>query len=225
MTGQDAVNVATQFTEKLSVGGYILTKLDGDTRGGAALSIRGVTGKPIKFLGVGEKSDGLEAFHPDRMASRILGMGDVLTLIEKAEAMLDEKQAAELERKLLSNRFDLEDYLTQIQQMRKMGPLDQLLNAIPGFSQLRQTNRIEIDERQINRVQAIIQSMTGEERRDPLIINGSRRRRIALGSGTTVQEVNRLLKQFAEMRKALHGFAEMERSGRPPRGFRAPFVR
>jgi signal recognition particle subunit SRP54 len=225
MTGQEAVNVATGFTEKLTVGGYVLTKLDGDTRGGAALSIRAVTGKPIKFIGMGEKADALEPFFPDRMASRILGMGDVLTLIEKAEQLLDEKQALELERKLLSNRFDLEDYLTQMQQMRKLGPLDQLLNAIPGFSQLRQAQKIEIDERQFARVQAIIQSMTREERRDPAIINGSRRRRIAAGSGTTVPEVNRLLNQFSQMRKALHGLAEMEKSGKPPRGFQMPFFR
>jgi signal recognition particle subunit SRP54 len=225
MTGQEAVNIATEFNARLTIGGYILTKLDGDTRGGAALSIRAVTGKPIKFVGVGEKPDALEPFHPDRMASRILGMGDVLTLIEKAEALLDEKQAAELERKLLSNRFDLEDYLTQIQQMRKMGPLDQLLNAIPGFAQMRQSQKIEIDESQFTRVTAIIQSMTREERRDPALINGSRRRRIAAGSGTTVPEVNRLLNQFNQMRKALHGLAEMEKSGKPPRGFNMPFFR
>jgi signal recognition particle subunit SRP54 len=225
MTGQDAVNVATEFTGRLAVTGFILTKLDGDTRGGAAISIRAVAGQPIKFVGVGEKPDAIEPFHPDRMASRILGMGDVLTLIEKAEAVIDEKRAMELEKKLRTNRFDLEDYLEQIQQMQKMGPLEQILNSIPGFSALQAKQKVEIDEKQFNRVQAIIQSMTREERHEPSIINGSRRRRIAAGSGTTVQEVNRLLNQFAQMRKALAGIAEMERSGKRPRGFQLPFVR
>ena len=225
MTGQDAVTVATEFTGRLGVTGFILTKLDGDTRGGAAISIRAVAGQPIKFVGVGEKPDAIEPFHPDRMASRILGMGDVLSLIEKAEAVLDEKRAIELERKLRTNHFDLEDYLEQIQQMRKMGPLEQVLGAIPGFSALQAKQKIEIDERQFNRVQAIIQSMTREERHDPAIINGSRRRRIAAGSGTTVQEVNRLLNQFGQMRKMLHGFAEMEKGGKRARGFQLPFMR
>src|SRR5437764_4419116 len=191
MTGQDAVNVASRFTERLGVTGFVLTKLDGDTRGGAAISIRAVAGKPIKFVGVGEKPDAIEPFHPDRMASRILGMGDVLTLIEKAEMVIDEKRALELEKKLRTNRFDLEDYLEQIQQMRKMGPLEQILKAIPGFSALQGKQKMEIDEKQFNRVQAIIQSMTREERREPSLVNGSRRRRIAAGSGTTVQEGNR----------------------------------
>jgi signal recognition particle subunit SRP54 len=225
MTGQDAVTVASEFTGRLGVTGFILTKLDGDTRGGAAISIRAVAGQPIKFVGVGEKLDAIEAFHPDRMASRILGMGDVLTLIEKAGAVIDEKRAMELEKKLRTNRFDLEDYLEQIQQMRKMGPLEQILNAIPGFSALQAKQKIEIDEGQFNRVQAIIQSMTREERQDHTIINGSRRRRIAAGSGTTVQEVNRLLNQFGQMRKALHGIAEMERGGKRPRGLNLPFMR
>jgi signal recognition particle subunit SRP54 len=225
MTGQDAVNVATQFGERLSISGFILSKLDSDTRGGSAISIRAVTGKPIKFVGVGEKADALEPFYPERMASRILGMGDALTLIEKAEALVDEKMAMELEKKLRANRFDLEDYLEQMQQMRRMGPLDQILNAIPGFSALRQQQKIEIDENQFVRVQAIIQSMTREERQDPSILNGSRRRRIAAGSGTTVQEVNRLLNQFNQMRKALHGITQMEKSGKRPRGFQMPFFR
>jgi signal recognition particle subunit SRP54 len=225
MTGQDAVTVAQEFTGRLGVTGFILTKLDGDTRGGAAISIRAVAGQPIKFVGVGEKPDAIETFHPDRMASRILGMGDVLSLIEKAEAVIDEKRAMELERKLRTNHFDLEDYLEQIQQMRKMGPLDQILNSIPGFSALQGKQKMEIDEKQFNRVQAIIQSMTREERHDPSIINGSRRRRIAAGSGTTVQEVNRLLNQFGQMRKMLHGIAEMERGGKRPRGFQLPFMR
>jgi signal recognition particle subunit SRP54 len=225
MTGQDAVTVATEFTGKLGVTGFILTKLDGDTRGGAAISIRAVAGQPIKFVGVGEKPDAIEAFHPDRMASRILGMGDVLTLIEKAEMVIDEKRALELEKKLRTNRFDLEDYLEQIQQMRKMGPLEQILKAIPGFSALQGKQKMEIDEGQFTRVQAIIQSMTREERQDPAIINGSRRRRIAAGSGTTVQEVNRLLNQFAQMRKMMHGIVEMERGGRRARGMQLPFMR
>jgi signal recognition particle subunit SRP54 len=225
MTGQDAVTVATEFGSRLGVTGYILTKLDGDTRGGAAISIRAVAGQPIKFVGMGEKLDALETFHPDRLASRILGMGDVLSLIEKAEAFIDEKRAMELEKKLLSNRFDLEDYLEQIQQMRKMGPLDQILAAIPGFSALQAKQKIDVDENQFTRVTAIIQSMTREERREPTIINGSRRRRIATGSGTTVQEVNQLLNQFNQMRKALSGIADMERGGKRPRGFQIPFMR
>jgi signal recognition particle subunit SRP54 len=225
MTGQDAVTVATEFTGRLGVTGFILTKLDGDTRGGAAISIRAVAGQPIKFVGVGEKPEAIEPFHPDRMASRILGMGDVLSLIEKAEAVIDEKRAMELERKLRTNHFDLEDYLEQIQQMRKMGPLEQILNAIPGFSALQSKQKLEIDEKQFNRVQAIIQSMTREERHDPAIINGSRRRRIAAGSGTTVQEVNRLLNQFGQMRKMLHGIAEMEKGGKRGRGMQLPFMR
>jgi signal recognition particle subunit SRP54 len=225
MTGQDAVTVAKEFSERLSVTGFILTKLDGDTRGGAAISIRAVVGQPIKFLGVGEKPDAIEVFHPDRLASRILGMGDVLTLIEKAEAVIDEKRALELEKKLRTNRFDLEDYLEQIQQMRKMGPLEQILNAIPGFSAMQAKGKLEIDEKELNRVTAIIQSMTRQERHDPALINGSRRRRIAAGSGTTVQEVNRLLNQFTQMRKALSGIADMERSGKRPRGMQFPFMR
>jgi len=223
MTGQDAVNVATQFCDRLNVSGFILTKLDSDTRGGAAISIRAVAGKPIKFVGVGEKPDALDAFYPDRMARRILGMGDVLSLIERAEAMFDEKKQLELEKKLRANRFDLEDYLDQMQQMRKMGPLEQLLEAIPGFSQMR--NKPKIDEKHFVRVQAIIQSMTREERRDPSIINGSRRRRIAAGSGTTVHEVNELLGQFNQMRKLLGTINRMEKSGKKPRGMQMPFFR
>jgi signal recognition particle subunit SRP54 len=226
MTGQDAVTVATEFTRRLGVTGFILTKLDGDTRGGAAISIRAVAGLPIKFVGVGEKPDAIETFHPDRMASRILGMGDVLSLIEKAEMVIDEKRAMELERKLRTNHFDLEDYLEQIQQMRKMGPLEQILKSIPGFSALQGKQKMDgIDEKQLDRVQAIIQSMTREERQDPAIINGSRRRRIAAGSGTTVQEVNRLLNQFGQMRKMLHGIAEMGKGGKPGRGMQLPFMR
>jgi len=213
MTGQDAINVAEQFNAALEVTGFVVTKLDGDARGGAALSIKAVTGKPIKLAGVGEKLDALEQFHPERMASRILGMGDVLSLIEKAEATLDEQQAKELERKLRENKFDFEDYLDQLQQMRKMGPLDQLLGMIPGLG-AKGLQGIEIDESQIGKVEAIIRSMTKEERRRPEMLNGSRRRRIAAGSGTSVQDVNRLINQFEQMRKTLRGLADMEQGGR-----------
>ena len=205
MTGQDAVNVATRFSETLDLTGFILTKLDGDARGGAALSIRAVTGKPIKFAGVGEKMEALEPFHPARMASRILGMGDIVSLFERAQAAVDTKAAEQLERKLKANRFDLEDFLIQMQQVRKMGPLEQLLQAIPGFSG---KDLPELPEKELGRMQAIIQSMTRDERRDPDILNGSRRRRIARGSGTTVQEVNQLVKQFDQMRQM---FAKMNR--------------
>ncbi|HUV05722.1 MAG TPA: signal recognition particle protein [Armatimonadota bacterium] len=213
MTGQDAVNVAEQFNAALEVDGFIITKLDSDARGGAALSMRTVTGKPIKFAGVGEKVDALEPFHPERMASRILGMGDVLSLIEKAEAALDEKKVEELERKLRENRFDFEDYLDQLQQMRKMGPLDQLLGMIPGFNAARMKG-IELDERQVVQAEAIIRSMTKEERRSPEILNGSRRRRIAHGSGASVQQVNQLINQFEQMRKMIREMTGMEHGGR-----------
>lgn len=203
MTGQEAVNVAQGFDDALTVDGFILTKLDGDTRGGAALSIKSVVGKPIKFMGVGEKMDALEVFHPDRMAQRILGMGDVLTLIERAEATLDQKKALEFEKKLRANKFDFEDYLDQMQQVKKMGPLDQILGMIPGLGS--QLKGVAIDEKQIGHVEAMIQSMTVQERRDPALISGSRRRRIASGSGTSIQEVNALLAQFEQMRKMMRG--------------------
>jgi signal recognition particle subunit SRP54 len=222
MTGQDSVNVAQQFNAALEVDGFVLTKLDSDARGGAALSIRTVTGKPIKFAGIGEKLDALEPFHPERMASRILGMGDVLSLIEKAEAAVDQQKAEELERKLRENRFDFEDYLEQIQQMRSMGPLDQILGMIPGFNS-RRMQGVEIDESQVGRVEAIIRSMTKEERRRPELLNGSRRRRIAMGSGTSVQEVNRVIKQFDEMRKMIRDLSEMEQGGKRRRSM--PFFR
>ena len=217
MSGQDAVNVAEQFNQALEVDGFVVTKLDSDARGGAALSIKAVTGKPIKFAGVSEKMDGIEPFHPERMASRILGMGDVLSLIEKAEAALDQQKAEELERKLHENKFDFEDYLDQLQQMKKMGPLDQILGMIPGLNAGKMKG-LEIDGRQVGQVEAIIRSMTLEERHHPEILNGSRRRRIAKGSGTSVQEVNRLINQFDQMRKMIRGFAEMEQGGRrrPP---------
>lgn len=208
MTGQDAVNVAEIFNEKLDITGIILTKLDGDARGGAALSIRAVTGKPIKLVGMGEKLDQLEPFYPDRMASRILGMGDVLSLIEKAQASIDEKKAKELEKKIISQQFTLEDFLEQIAQVRNLGPLDELLGMLPGVNSKALKN-LDIDEKEIVKIQAIIQSMTKEERANPSIIDSSRRKRIAMGSGTTVQDVNKLLKQFKETKKMMKRFSDM----------------
>lgn len=227
MTGQDAVNLAQQFNEALEIDGVVMSKMDGDARGGAALSVKAVTGKPIKFIGTSEKMDGLEPFHPDRMASRILGMGDVLTLVEKAQAAFDEDQAKAMEKKLRENRFDLNDYLEQLRQMRKMGPLDQILGMIPGLSNVKGMKDAKIEDRDFNRVEAILCSMTLEERGDPSVLNGSRRRRIAAGSGTTVQEVNRLMNQFGEMRKMIRAMSGAEESGkkhrRMPGGF--PFMR
>jgi len=217
MTGQEAVNVAQGFNERLGVTGFILTKLDGDTRGGAALSIKGVTGLPIKFVGVGEKMDALEIFYPDRMASRILGMGDVLTLIERAEEAIDQKKAAELEKKFRANKFDFEDYLDQMRQMRKLGPLDQILKLIPGLGGSEALkNMPQIDESHLAQIEGMILSMTPGERREPGTINGSRRRRIAAGSGRTVQDVNRLLTQFEQMKKMMRGLTNMEGGGMPP---------
>ncbi|GAB6875805.1 signal recognition particle protein [Thermaerobacter litoralis] len=222
MTGQDAVNVAETFHRRLGIDGVILTKLDGDARGGAALSVRAVTGRPIKFAGLGERVDQLEPFHPERMASRILGMGDVLSLIEKAQAAFDAQQAQRLERKLREQAFDLEDFLEQLRQVRKMGPLDQLLAMIPGLGS--RLKDVTVDERELRRIEAIIQSMTPEERRRPEIINASRRRRIALGSGTRVQDVNRLLKQFAETQRLMKQMAGAARRGRRGLG-QLPFPR
>ena len=199
MTGQDAVNVATSFDGALGIDGLILTKMDGDTRGGAALSARAVTGKPIKFVGMGEKLDQLDAFHPDRMASRILGMGDVLSLIEKAEMAIDEKKAAELEKKLLQNKFDLNDLMDQFDQIRKMGSIQDMLSLIPGIGN--KAKDIEVDERKFDRMRAIILSMTEKERANPDIINPSRKKRIALGCGQSIEDVNRLLSQFKQMQK------------------------
>lgn len=214
MTGQEAVNVAQAFNDALSVDGFIMTKLDGDTRGGAALSIKSISGKPIKFVGIGEKIDALEVFYPDRMASRILGMGDVLTLIEKAESALDEKKALEFEKKLKANKFDFDDYLDQMRQIRKMGPLDQILGMLPGFGgSAAKLQGVDVNEKQLSRVEAIICSMTPQERHEPSIINGSRRRRIAAGSGTNIQEVNRLLSQYEQMKKVMRGFASGDLSG------------
>lgn len=199
MTGQDAVNVATSFDEALGIDGLILTKLDGDTRGGAALSARAVTGKPIKFVGMGEKLDNLDVFHPDRMASRILGMGDVLSLIEKAEMAIDEKKAEELEKKLMQNKFDFNDLLDQFEQIRKMGSLQDILAMIPGIGN--KAKDIEVDERKFDRMKAIIYSMTEKERQNPDIINPSRKKRIAAGCGQSIEEVNRLIAQFRQMQK------------------------
>jgi signal recognition particle subunit SRP54 len=214
MTGQDAVNIAKHFNERLGVDGVILTKMDGDARGGAALSIQAVTQKPIKFIGVGEKLDALEIFHPDRMVSRILGMGDVLTLIEKAEAAVDEKKAKELEKKIRKDSFTLEDFKDQLQQIRKMGSLESLLGMIPGLPRkMAGLGEAMVDEKELTRVEAIINSMTPRERTNYQIINGSRRLRIANGSGTTVQEVNQLLKRYAEGRKMMKRFAGMEKKG------------
>ena len=201
MTGQDAVNVSQKFAEVANFDGVILTKLDGDARGGAALSVKAVTGKPILYASTGEKLDAFERFHPDRMAQRILGMGDVLTLVEKAERQMDEKQAAELERKIRKEQFTLDDFLDQMQQIRKMGPLTSLLKMMPGVGS--QLGNLKVDDRDLDRLQAIITSMTPEERRNPAILNGSRRRRIALGSGTNVQAVNQLVKQFSQMKKMM----------------------
>jgi len=214
MTGQDAVNVAKSFNERLGIDGIILTKMDGDARGGAALSIKSVTQKPIKFIGTGEKLDALEIFHPDRMASRILGMGDVLTLIEKAEAAFDEKKAKELEKKIRKDSFTLEDFRDQLQQVRKMGSLESILGMIPGLSnKLKGGGGLDFDEKELVRVEAIINSMTPKERTNYLIINGSRRLRIARGSGTSVQDVNQLLKRYAQARKMMKQFTKMGEKG------------
>lgn len=200
MTGQDAVNIAQSFNQALDIGGVVLTKMDGDARGGAALSIRAITGKPIKFVGVGEKLNELERFHPDRMASRILGMGDMLSFIEKAQNVVDAKQAADLERKLRKNEFTLEDFRDQMAQVRKMGSLGDLLKMIPGFSKLK-NQEVDVDDGELVRIEAIINSMTPGERRNYNIINGSRRKRIANGSGNSVQDVNKLLKNYAQVLK------------------------
>ena len=208
MTGQDAVNVAKSFNDLLDISGVVLTKIDGDTRGGAALSVKYITGKPIKFIGTGEKMDALELFHPDRMASRILGMGDVLSLIEKAEAAFDEKNAKELEKKMREQTFTLDDFLEQLYSLKKMGSLDQLIGMMPGVKP-GALKDAQIDEKQMARIEAIILSMTKAERNRPDIINGSRRKRIANGSGTTVEDVNKLLKQFDQMKKMMKQFSGM----------------
>lgn len=223
MTGQDAVNVAQSFNEQLGLTGVVLTKLDGDTRGGAALSIRSVTNTPIKFIGLGEKLDALESFHPERMASRILGMGDVLTLIEKAQANVDEEKAKELEQKMRTASFTFDDFLDQLGQVRNMGPLNELLKMMPGANKIKGLNNLQIDEKQIAHVEAIIKSMTKEEKSHPEIINASRRKRIAKGSGTSVPEVNRLLKQFEDMKKMMKQMTSMQQKGKKKGGFKLPF--
>ncbi|MFC0301450.1 signal recognition particle protein [Virgibacillus soli] len=223
MTGQDAVNVAESFNEQLDITGVVLTKLDGDTRGGAALSIKAVTGKPIKFAGMGEKLDELEAFHPDRMASRILGMGDVLTLIEKAQTAVDEKQAKAMEEKMRTMSFTFDDFLEQMGQVRKMGPLEDLLSMIPGAGKMKGLKNVQIDEKQISHIEAIVQSMTKEERQQPEMMNASRKKRIANGSGTSVSQVNRLLKQFDEMKKMMKQMTNMQK-GKKGKGMKFPFM-
>jgi signal recognition particle subunit SRP54 len=215
MTGQDAVNVARHFNELLDLTGVILTKMEGDARGGAALSIKAVTGKPIKFIGVGEKLDALEPFFPDRTASRILGMGDMLSLIEKAQAEFDEKEALKLEKRLRKREFDLEDFQNQLKQVKKIGSLEQIMGMLPGFGQLKKLKGLKPDEREIVKIEAMINSMTGEERRNYKIISGSRRRRIALGSGTSVQDVNRLLKNFIQTKKMMENLTRKGLQGMP----------
>jgi len=226
MTGQDAVNVAETFDGVLDVSGVILTKLDGDTRGGAALSIRAVTDKPIKFVGMGEKLDELEAFHPERMASRILGMGDMLTLIEKAQDNVDEKKAKELEEKMRSQTFTFDDFLEQMDQVKSMGPLDELLDMLPGAGKMKGLKNVQIDEKQLVHVEAIIQSMTKKERKDPSLMNAGRKKRIAKGSGRPVSEVNRLLKQFEEMKKMMKQMSGMQsgKKGKRKKGMNLPFM-
>lgn len=224
MTGQDAVNVAETFNNQLEISGVILTKLDGDARGGAALSIRQVTSKPIKFIGVGEKLDNIEPFYPDRMASRILGMGDVLTLIEKAQSAIDEKNAKELEEKIRSQSYSLNDYLQQLDQMRNMGPLEDILAMVPGFNS-KQLKGLNIDEKDIKRIEAMIQSMTMEEREKPEIIDNSRKKRIADGSGVTTVDLNRFLRQFKETKKMMKRFTSMEKSMKKRGKFNLPFFK
>lgn len=220
MTGQDAVNVAESFNEALGVDGVVLTKLDGDTRGGAALSIRAVTQKPIKFIGMGEKLDDLEPFHPDRMASRILGMGDILSLIEKAQESIDLDKAKELEQKIKKQDLDFEDFLEQMEQIQNMGPLDKILGMIPGMGNIKdQLGDVDLNGKEMKRTKAIVQSMTIEERRDPSILNASRKKRIARGSGTSVQDVNRLIKQFNEMKKMMKMFTGSQKSMKKRGGF------
>ena len=203
MTGQDAVNIAESFNNALDIGGVVLTKMDGDARGGAALSIKAITDKPIKFVGVGEKLSDLEPFHPDRMSSRILGMGDVLTMIEKAQAVVDEKKAAELEKKLRKNEFTLDDFRDQMVQIRKMGSMSDLISMIPGIGKSKHLKNLEVDERELVRIEAIINSMTPQERRHHTLIKGSRRKRIAKGSGTSVQDINKLLKNYTQVMKMI----------------------
>jgi signal recognition particle subunit SRP54 len=207
MTGQDAVKSADEFHKRLGITGVVLTKMDGDARGGAALSIRHVTGQPLKFVGVGEKFDAIEPFYPERAASRILGMGDILSFIEKAEQAIDKKQAVEMQRKLIENEFTLEDFRDQLRQLRKLGPIENMLSMMPQVGIMKELKNVKVDEKEITRVVAIIDSMTPYERANHMVINGSRRRRIAKGSGTSVQEINQLLKQYAQARKMMKSFS------------------
>ncbi|AVV10222.1 signal recognition particle protein [Listeria monocytogenes] len=226
MTGQDAVNVAQSFNEQLEITGVVLTKLDGDTRGGAALSIRSVTGKPIKFIATGEKMEALETFHPDRMASRILGMGDVLSLIERAQTDVDTEKMKAMEQKMKDNSMTLDDFLEQLQQVKQMGPLDELLKMMPGANKMKGLDNMNVDDKQLGHIEAIIKSMTKNEKDNPDIINASRRKRIARGSGRPVQEINRLLKQFAEMKKMMKqmtGGGKGKKGKNPFGNFKMPF--
>lgn len=213
MTGQDAVNVAKEFNAQLDISGIILSKMEGDARGGAALSIKAVTGKPIKFIGIGEKIDALDAFYPERMASQILGMGDVLSFIEKAQEKIDQNEAISLEKKLRRNEFDLEDFRNQLRQIKKLGSLEQILGMLPGMGTIKKLKGMQPDEKELVRVEAIINSMTKEERQQHKILNGSRKRRIAMGSGTSVQEVNRLIKNFTQAKKMMGQFSKKGRMG------------
>ncbi|HDI4787437.1 TPA: signal recognition particle protein [Listeria monocytogenes] len=226
MTGQDAVNVAQSFNEQLEITGVVLTKLDGDTRGGAALSIRSVIGKPIKFIATGEKMEALETFHPDRMASRILGMGDVLSLIEKAQTDVDTEKMKAMEQKMKDNSMTLDDFLEQLQQVKQMGPLDELLKMMPGANKMKGLDNMNVDDKQLGHIEAIIKSMTKNEKDNPDIINASRRKRIARGSGRPVQEINRLLKQFGEMKKMMKqmtGGGKGKKGKNPFGNFKMPF--
>ena len=224
MIGQDAVRVAETFNNTLGVDGIVLTKMDGDARGGAALSVKAVTGKPIKFVGMGEKLDALEQFHPDRMASRILGMGDMLTMIEKAQESFDLKEAAKLEEKLRKQEFTLDDFLKQIRDVKKLGPIEQIIGMIPGLSSVKkQMKDVKVDEKEFSRIEAMICSMTPEERQNPSIIDTSRKKRIANGSGTNVRDLNALLKQFESTRKMFKQFSEMTKRGGLKKKMKLPF--
>ncbi len=223
MTGQDAVRVAEDFNRRLELSGIILTKLDGDARGGAALSVRQVTGKPIKYVGVGEKLDALQPFHPQRMASRILDMGDVLSLVEKAQSEVDEGQARKMTGRMFAGDFNLEDFLSQLEMLNKMGPIGKLLEMLPGFGEVSKMQDFKVDEKQMGRTKAIIQSMTFKERRKPDVLNGGRRLRIATGSGTSVQEVNQLLKQFGQAKKMMKQFGDMSKKKMKGMKFPMPF--
>lgn len=223
MTGQDAVKSAGEFHEQLGITGVVLSKMDGDARGGAAISVRAVTGQPIKFVGTGEKYEDLELFHPERMASRILGMGDVLSLIEKAELGVDADEAVSLQKKLKRDAFDLEDFQQQLRRVRKMGPLSQIMKMIPGMGQLKDMGDMEMEEKELVKIDAIISSMTRQERTTPSVLNGSRRKRIARGSGTTVQDVNRLVKQFSQTKKMLRSMTAAGGKRKMPGGLKIPF--